>query len=623
MQKTTSSSFSRILVMPLCLIIFLSITTPAQTVSDYFAKSQVSEDNITEISTHQFIYFRRALQNLYSYILQFESEIFPELTAEEQKMWSGIKSLMRQDNLTRQQSHQQMEGLIKLKLSSDQSLFEKPEGLRMAVSGAPLSDPIWINDTLLTNGREKIDYLLACQLLLHEIGHKIPNENIKAVYQISSLLNQKLENRMEKFEFKDSVLKVFFIESDKIPAEELAHVDKNEILIWEETPKRYGYYSLKNVIRIDRDQAKNLFYRTTILKEVFTNFKDSVIRFTIPFVKEFFYLKEESTNKYQVESIIPLSNLNKYSLAHDLVIDLTSSGLNFHIENGTRLSLADQFTIESINLKTKFVLITGIIQVEDLHKIYEGIDLNLELPNNHRVQIPAKKVEFLNANMARVHFHLTLKEPSSFPTVLMNHITLKTKHREVRRILLPKEIQWDRVRSKPEMSPINFTRAKPWLDPTTQELTLEMQTDAKSPFLSFDLVFSNKTFFAEGDSEKFNEHTPVHIIELNRIPSKYIKQTHNELGILVYIKVPIIEIAETKIFMPNFDNQADNLVSRHEHVGIKIQSDIVMLRYVDAYLRTQTMELTNLPTITLNGVAKLKVKKTTQPSSMRCQNLFK
>lgn len=104
---------------------------------------------------------------------------------------------------------------------------------------------------------------------------------------------------------------------------------------------------------------------------------------------------------------------------------------------------------------------------------------------------------------------------------------------------------------------------------------------------------------------------------------RIIKQTHNELGILVYIKVPLIEIAQTKIFMPNFDNQADNLVSRHEQVGIKIQSDIAMLRYVDAYLRTKTMELTNLPTITLNGVAQLRVKKQAQASSMRCQDLFK
>lgn len=610
-MRNSFAFFVRILVAPLCIIAVFNIASQAEG-SDYFATAQISKDNNAEISQSGFIFFRRALQNLYSYVLQFESEIIPQLTSEEKEMWSKLKSLLLRDALARKQSNNGMSGLLKLALSSNQKLFEKPEGIRMAVTGASSADPIWINETLLASGREKMDYVLALQLLIHEIGHKLQNENIKAVYQISSLLYQKIASRMEKFEFKENVLKVFFIESDKIPPESLPHVDKNEILVWEEAPQRYAYYSMKRLIQIDRDQAKNLFYRTSILKEVFTNFKEDLIRFTIPFIKEFFYLKEGNDKKYQVESIIPQSNLKKYSLAHDIVLDISPSGINFNLENGTRLSLEDRFTVESMNLKTKFILIEGVLQVENLHEIYEGIDLNLEMPNNQRIKVPANKVEFLNNNMARVEFRLNLSEPSAFPTILINHITLKTTSREVRRILLPQELQWNRMRSQPDLPSINFLNAKPWYNPVNQDLTLEMQTDAKVPFLYFDLVFSNQTFFAEGDSERFNEHTPIHIIELQRIESKYIKQTLNEKGIHVSIKVPLIGIIQNKIFMPNFHDQADKLKSVHENVAVRIESDIAWLRFVDANLRTDQLELRDLPTISLYGVAKLNVDKETK-----------
>ncbi len=609
--------------MTLVIVLFYSLKNNAHIFEQ--PKFSISNDNNQEISNSKFTFFRRGLQNLYFYMLQFEQEITAQLTSDELQSWLSLKQLLKQDSRYKYNTKNPDDGLLKLELLYDPIFFMRPEGPRMAVTGNPKNDPIFINGILVNNPREAIDYTKAIQLLIHELGHKLKNENEGHIFKIGALMKELLTSHTEEPDFKSNrKIKIIAIDSNNIPVEELPFIDKNEIIITSDTTTTIYYASLRGYLKLNINLPDNQFFKTTFLKEIYLNFKDDKLRFTFPYYNQFYFLKKSSSQQFEIDPVIPFTNMSNFALFHDLIIDLSNDLMSMHVENGTKLNLRDNFKVEYMNQKSKNFVLRGILKVENLKNIADRISLIINSTKANRIHIDAYSIEYLTPNEAKVEFRVQLNDFAASNDLQMNQISIATKSHDSRRVLLPKEIRWQNVIFKPEVPKIKFHSNKQIFNPLTFDLNLEFETDAKKPFEYFELGILTKAFFAEGETTKFNTHTPIHVFEFIRIPTENIKQIVTEKGVKFTIKVNLYRLLESKIFMPSeFGmNSEIEIESEHERVNTEIESQITYLKYVDSNLRVENIILENLNNIVYNGTAILNTKKKYNESNLSCNKLF-
>ena len=396
-------------------------------------------------------YFQLALINMHFYLVQFRHEVIDQLSPQEINMWDKLTNLMSTHN--RQAALQNPNQQIKLAASDQESMFSLDgKEPRFAVT-APfqkdpfLRDPIWFNARLFpatmqfetkTGG---FTYAEAVQILIHELGHKVPQEDKAATDKIAQLIKTKIAQYSEVLQKEGSQYEFVLIDTTHIYDSSDIPLRHDEIVVFRKQPSNLSMIVL-NQLNLGRNgnlETQNQalkFYRSKSVQ-----YNERTLHFGI---------------NYEVRTTAKKPNLagqnllggpiDEISNIYQVKMTLKNDGLSFSISQGSRISLDYAFKIERTVENPRFIEVTGVITGEQVENQIKNSFLVIESASaSHDIEVEQLKVEPIDSQKIRVTYRLNNKQGVSVQNLKATAIKVETH--DLQRIKIPfeKPIDWSLV----------------------------------------------------------------------------------------------------------------------------------------------------------------------------------
>ena len=169
-----------------------------------------------------------------------DQEFTQTLTPIELDHFRALRKIVVQQNWYDRDPIRRMDGQVfRIRFETEQAYFRLQEGapVRTAVAGNGSRDDILVNELIVSDPANAFRIGDVVQLLIHELGHRLPNQNQQAVDSLAAKIRKNLETRIERIQLNGTS----WIEVMTLPTWDFdgrrPDLDGRSLLVFRETPE--------------------------------------------------------------------------------------------------------------------------------------------------------------------------------------------------------------------------------------------------------------------------------------------------------------------------------------------------------------------------------------------------